>query len=123
MKKFKDIEGTDKIDEAITNAASVITDEYFRQNGMDEIADNHDDEWYDLQEEIRANLLNAAFGIDVELTPRNQFRDYLIKHFDEITLEEIDHFMKTEFEKTLTFEENAQFFAAWVEREFDEDDF
>lgn len=62
--KTKDfiLEGNDRIEAAITNAASVVAEEYFIQNGMSEIADDHDDEWYELQEKLRANLLESSFN-------------------------------------------------------------
>lgn len=58
-------EGTDEIDEAVTNAASVIADAYFSQNGLhnvrnDDVDDDSDDSWYELQESLRDAMLNAA---------------------------------------------------------------
>lgn len=45
-------EGNDRIDEVVTNAASVLCDEYFKQNGMEEVAEEHTDEWYELKEAL-----------------------------------------------------------------------
>lgn len=53
-------EGNDRIEEAVTNAASVLCDEYFKQNGMEEIAEEHSDEWYELKE-----ALTEAIHIEV----------------------------------------------------------
>lgn len=49
--------GNDKIKEALTHAASVLTDEYFVQNGME---NDHDEEWYNIQENVREAMLKAA---------------------------------------------------------------
>ena len=54
-------ECNDAIEEAITNAASVLTDEYFTQNGMRDIAEDHTDEWYELQETIRETIYNKTY--------------------------------------------------------------
>lgn len=59
----KGLEGTDAIDEAVKNASSVIADEHFVQIGQKEVADDHDDDWYDLQEELRDAMLDAAFKV------------------------------------------------------------
>lgn len=59
----KGLEGTDEIEEAATNASSVIADEYFVQIGQKEVADDHDDDWYDLQEKLRGAMLDAAFKV------------------------------------------------------------
>ena len=60
--------GTDEIEEAVTNAASVIADAYFSQNGLhnvrnDDIDDGSDDSWYELQEALRSAMLNAATNV------------------------------------------------------------
>ena len=57
------LEGTDEIEEAVTNAASVIADAYHAQNGMQDIANDHDDSWYELQESLREAMLNAAMNV------------------------------------------------------------
>lgn len=61
------LEGTDAIDEAITNAADVVADEYFMQNGQQEMADTHgedgDDTWYDLREALRNAMLEAIDAV------------------------------------------------------------
>jgi len=57
------LEGTDEIEEAVTNAASVIADAYHVQNGMQDIANDHDDSWYELQENLREAMLNAAMNV------------------------------------------------------------
>ncbi len=57
------LEGTDAIEEAVTNASSVIADEYFVQIGQKEVADDHDDDWYDLQEALRGAMLDVAFKV------------------------------------------------------------
>lgn len=54
------IEGNDLIEESVTNAASVLADETYKQNGMAYIADDHDDDWFDLRDEIRSAMLTAA---------------------------------------------------------------
>ena len=54
------IEGTDEIDEAVTTAASIVADAFFNQNGMESVAEEHDDTWYVCQEKIREVMLNAA---------------------------------------------------------------
>ena len=59
MATFK-FEGNDNIEEAVTNAASVLCDEYFKQNGMAEVAEEHTDEWYELQEALRETILDKA---------------------------------------------------------------
>ena len=56
-------EGTDLVWHTATDAASIITDEYFRQIGQLEVACDHDDSWFDLQEDIREAMLNAAFSV------------------------------------------------------------
>ena len=61
MAKFK-FESNDRIEEAVTNAASVLCNEYFKQNGMEEVADEHTDEWFEMQEELRRNILSEAYG-------------------------------------------------------------
>lgn len=61
MAKFK-FESNDRIDEAVTNAASVLCDEYFKQNGMEDVAEEHTIGWYELQEELRKNILSEAYG-------------------------------------------------------------
>ena len=53
-------QGNDRIDEAVTNAASIICDEYFKQNGMEEIAEQHTIGWYELQEKLRDTMLKGA---------------------------------------------------------------
>ena len=40
-------QGNDRIEEAVTNAASVLCDEYFKQNGMEEVADGYADCLFD----------------------------------------------------------------------------
>lgn len=57
------LEGTDEIEDAITNAASIIADAYHSQNGRQDVTDDHDDAWYELQEDLREAMLNAALGI------------------------------------------------------------
>ena len=57
------LEGTDEIEEAVTNAASVIADAYHVQNGMQDIANDHDDSWYELQENLREAMLGAAMDV------------------------------------------------------------
>jgi hypothetical protein len=57
------LEGTDEIEEAVTNAASVIADAYHVQNGMQDIANDHDDSWYELQENLLEAMLNAAMNV------------------------------------------------------------
>ena len=59
----EDFEGTDAVDEAVTAASSTIADEYFTQNGLQDVAADHDDSWYELQEELRDAMLEAAFGV------------------------------------------------------------
>ena len=59
----KDLKGSDAIEEAVKNASSVIADEHFVQIGQKEVADDHDDDWYDLQEELRDAMLDAAFKV------------------------------------------------------------
>ena len=59
MATFK-FEGNDRIEEAVTNAASVLCDEYFKQNGMEEVAEDHSDEWYSLQEKLRDTILKET---------------------------------------------------------------
>ena len=59
----KIFEGTDAIDETVTVAASVIADEFFIQNEMQDVVDDHDDSWYELQESLREKMLNAAFEV------------------------------------------------------------
>ena len=56
-------EGTDEVDEAVTNAASIIADAYHSQNGMQDIVDDHDDSWYELQESLREAMLEAAMNV------------------------------------------------------------
>ena len=61
-------EGTDEIEETVTNAASIIADAYFSQNGLhnvrnDDIDDGSDDSWYELQESLRSAMLSAATNI------------------------------------------------------------
>ena len=53
-------QGNDRIEEAVTNAASVLCDEYFMQNGMEEVAEEHTDEWFELQEKLRDTMLKGA---------------------------------------------------------------
>lgn len=53
-------QGNDRIEEAVTNAASVLCDEYFKQNGMEEVAEEHTDEWYQLQEKLRDTMFKGA---------------------------------------------------------------
>ena len=53
-------QGNDRIEEAVTNAASVLCDEYFKQNGMEEVAEEHTDEWFELQEKLRDTMLKGA---------------------------------------------------------------
>lgn len=55
-------EGNDRIEEAVTNAASVFCDEYFKQNGMEEIAEEHTDEWYELKEALTEVMYNEAYN-------------------------------------------------------------
>lgn len=57
------LEGTDEIEEAVTNAASVIADAYHVQNGMQDIANDHDDSWYELQENLREAMFGAAMDV------------------------------------------------------------
>lgn len=61
MAKFK-FEGNDRIEEAVTNAASVLCDEYFIQNGMEDVADEHTDEWYEVQEQLRRDILSESYN-------------------------------------------------------------
>jgi hypothetical protein len=61
MATFK-FEGNDRIEEAVTNAASVLCDEFFKQNGMEEIAEEHTDEWFELQEELRRTILSKTYN-------------------------------------------------------------
>ena len=49
--------GNDNIEIAITHAASVLADEYFAQNGIE---NDHDDEWYNVQEKLREAMLETA---------------------------------------------------------------
>ena len=56
-------EGNDKIDEAVTNASRVLADEAFIQNGLPEIAEEHDDTWFSFQEKLREAMLDAAFRV------------------------------------------------------------
>ena len=53
-------QGNDRIEEAVTNAASVLCDEYFKQNGMEEVAEEHTEEWYKLQEKLRDIMLKET---------------------------------------------------------------
>lgn len=53
-------QGNDRIEEAVTNAASVLCDEYFKQNRMEEVAEEHTDEWFELQEKLRDTMLKGA---------------------------------------------------------------
>ena len=55
------IEVTDEMDFAVTYAAAVMADEFFYQKNKPEIAEEHDDSWYELQEELRERMLSAAF--------------------------------------------------------------
>jgi hypothetical protein len=54
------LEANDAIDEAITNASRILADEAFIQNGQREIANDHDDTWFELQEKVREAMLEAA---------------------------------------------------------------
>jgi hypothetical protein len=54
------LEPNDAIDEAITNASRILADEAFIQNGQREIANDHDDTWFELQEKVREAMLEAA---------------------------------------------------------------
>lgn len=59
------LEGSDEIEEAVTNAATVIADAYFSQNGLhntrnDAVDDGSDDSWYELQEALRSAMFDAA---------------------------------------------------------------
>jgi hypothetical protein len=53
-------QGNDRIEVAVTNAASVLCDEYFKQNGMEEVAEEHTIGWYELQEKLRDTMLKGA---------------------------------------------------------------
>lgn len=56
------LEGTDAIENAVEDAATVIADEYVRQQiGQQE--DAPDNYWSDLQGELRNAMLNAAFKV------------------------------------------------------------
>ncbi len=57
MAKF---EGNDEIYQAAMDAASVMVDEFCKQNGLEDVADDHDEWWYDLQEELCKRFLNVA---------------------------------------------------------------
>lgn len=63
-------ECNDEIEEAVTEASRVITDAFYVQNGCDEIAEDHDDEWFDLQEQIRAAMLEAASQVVCRVFPQ-----------------------------------------------------
>lgn len=52
-------EPTDRIDEMATELSHEVTDELCRQNNMDDIADEHDDTWYEAQEMFREVILQA----------------------------------------------------------------
>lgn len=83
-------EGNDLIEEAVTNAASVIANEYFSQNGMKELAEDHDDDWYGLQEELREAILKKSAEIasmynvftPAPLDDKNVMTDWIEEVFD-----------------------------------------
>lgn len=59
MEKKFILNGNDNLDEVITNASRVVADEAFKQNGMDSIAEDREDEWYKLQESLRVSMFKA----------------------------------------------------------------
>lgn len=59
MEKKFILNGNDNLDEVITNASRVVADEAFKQNGMDSIAEDREDEWYELQESLRVSMFKA----------------------------------------------------------------
>lgn len=59
MATFK-FENNDKINEAVSNAASVLCDEYYIQNGMETIARTHTEEWFALQEALKKTILKET---------------------------------------------------------------
>ncbi len=51
----------DFCDEAVTAVSRMLTDEVYRQNGITNAnEDSSDDSWYELQEELREKMLEAA---------------------------------------------------------------
>lgn len=59
MEKLMVFEISDELDEEITNISRSVADAYFKQNGMEDIAEEHDDTWYETQELLREDMLNA----------------------------------------------------------------
>lgn len=63
------VELNDSIDEAITDAASVIVDSFFEQNGIPnpteaEVDDGSDDTYYELKDAVRERLLLAINQVE-----------------------------------------------------------
>ena len=50
----------DFCDAVVTTASRQLADEVYIQKGMTEPALDHDDSWYELQEELREKMLEAA---------------------------------------------------------------
>ena len=61
-KRFQ-LQGTDEMEESVTRSASIIADEYFKQIGMPSVAENHDDSWFDLQEELISAMFKASVNV------------------------------------------------------------
>jgi hypothetical protein len=61
MEKIKyNFEGSDEVDIAATNAASDLIDEFYNQNNLGE---DRDETWYELQEELREKILGATTDV------------------------------------------------------------
>ena len=63
------VELNDSIDEAITDAASVIVDSFFEQNGIpnptdEDVDDGSDDTYYELKDAVRERLLLAINQVE-----------------------------------------------------------
>lgn len=65
--KYK-FEGTDEVEIAATNAATEFADEFYKQNNLSE---DHDETWYELQEELREKILGAATDVINEFIKNN----------------------------------------------------
>lgn len=63
FKKTIVLECDDEIEEAVTEASRVITDKFYVQNGHEDEAEDHDDDWFDLQERVREAMLDAAVNV------------------------------------------------------------
>ena len=76
------VELNDSIDEAITDAASVIVDSFFEQNGIpnptdEDVDDGSDDTYYELKDAVRERLLLAInqveFPDEVEVEDKDTY--------------------------------------------------